>query len=92
MAYRLIDPEERLDFQHDWNDFLGSGDSIVSRQWLVGPINETSPESPILTNATGAAVMIEGCLSGRVYHLTERITTAVGLRADRTIVLRCETQ
>jgi hypothetical protein len=93
MAYVLIDPNETLNFSHDWaTDFLAQGETIASRQWLIGPLNGTTPETPTLVGDTTDTVFVQGCVLGRVYHLTERITTSAGVVADRTIVLRCEAQ
>jgi hypothetical protein len=92
MALFLIDPQEKLDFTHDWSGFLAEGDAIISRQWAISPLNGTSPESPILSEATAEDVMVEACQAGKVYKLTESIVTAAGIRSDRTIVLRCEDQ
>lgn len=89
-AYQLIDPQSVLDFQHDWTDWLASGDSISSRQWTIAPLNGTTPETPSLSNSTSAAVTVSGCQAGKVYRLTEHVVTANGIEADRTITLRCE--
>lgn len=87
--YQLIDPQSSLDFKHDWSDFLADGDSVASQQWTIAPLNDGSPTTPTLTNATAASVTVSGCEAGKVYHLTEHIVTAV-VEADRTIVIRCE--
>ncbi len=90
MTYRLMDPQSVLDWQHDWAAFLAQGDSISTRQWSITPLNGTTPETPSLTNATGAVVTVAGLLAGKVYRLTEHIVTANGIEADRTITLRCD--
>jgi hypothetical protein len=90
--YLLIDPQESLDFAHDWSDFVVEGDGISSRQWTISPLNAGSPTTPMLVNATSDAVFVTGCQAGQVYRLTESILTSAGLRADRSIVLRCEDQ
>jgi hypothetical protein len=89
-SYYLVDPNDRLDFQHDWSDWLAAGDAILTHAWSITPLNGTSPETPVLTGETSAAVIPSGMLAGRIYHLIEHVTTAAGLEADRTIVLRCE--
>lgn len=90
MAYFLMDPSSKLDFRHDWSDWLAEGDLIATRQWSIIPMNGTSPETPILLGATSQAVVVTGLQAGKIYHLTEHITTSAALEADRTIVLRCE--
>lgn len=88
--YFLVPPSGRLNWQHDWTDWLAEGDSITSRQWSITPLNNTTPESPTLTNATSAIVFVEGLLRGKIYHLSERVNTLNGLTDERTIVLRCD--
>jgi hypothetical protein len=83
MGYYLQDPDEKLDWQHDWDSWLASGDSIDTRTWTI------APTGPTLTNATSAAVTVEGMTLGQTYHLTETVTTANGLIGDRTITIRC---
>lgn len=93
MSYQLIDPDSRLDFQFNWTDWLESSSPaqvIDTRQWSIAPLNGTSPETPALTNDTTATVTVRGMQAGKVYRLTEHITTTAGLEDDRTIVLRCD--
>lgn len=92
MAYLLIDPESKLDWQHSWDDYLAAGDTIVSRQWSITPMNEGSPSTPILTGDTTDSVFVEGFVAGKIYRLKEHIVTTAGVEDDRTIVLRCEDQ
>lgn len=93
MSYILVDPDSALTWEHDWSDWLDSvspADTIASQQWSIEPLDGTSPETPTLTNDDTAIVTVSGMQAGKVYRLTERITTAGGLTDDRTIVLRCE--
>lgn len=90
MAFHLVDPDSNLSFSHDWSGYLGAGDTIASRQWSITPLNGTSPETPSLTDDTGSIVLVQGCMAGKVYHLTEHIVTSAGIEDDRTIILRCE--
>lgn len=90
MAYRLVDPESVVDWQFDWSDWLADGDSILTHQWSITPLHGTSPETPTLTNETQASVTGAGLQAGKIYHLTDHITTAAGLEADRSIILRCD--
>lgn len=90
MAYVLADPSSVLNFSHDWDDYLVAGETIVSRQWSISPLNNTTPETPALTGATTDTVFVEGMQAGKIYYLVERITTNTGIVDDRTIVVRCE--
>jgi hypothetical protein len=90
MSYVLADPNSKLDFAHDWTQWLADGDTITSRQWSITPLNNTSPETPILAGDTTDTCFVEGLEAGKIYHLVERVVTAAGVEDDRTIVIRCE--
>ena len=78
--------DEAVDYQHDWSDFLASGDSISSRVWSIDP--DASPS--YLSQITSAAVFVGNLDLGVVYVLSEKITTANGVIAQRSITIRCE--
>lgn len=90
MAYVLADPSSKLNFTHNWADWLAVGDSIASRQWSISPLNNTTPETPILTGDTTDIVFVEGFEVGKVYRLVEHVVTTAGVEDDRMIVIRCE--
>jgi hypothetical protein len=97
LAYILADPSSTLNYSFDWaTAWLPSGvggsptDTIASRQWIISPLNGTSPETPTLTGDTTDIVFVEGLLPGRVYRLVEEVLTAAGVRDQRSIVLRCD--
>ncbi|MFQ5774188.1 MAG: hypothetical protein ACE5GS_06710 [Kiloniellaceae bacterium] len=92
MPYRLIDPDETLDYACDWTPFLADagspGDTIQTSAWSV------VPAGPVLSNQNlGGAVttvFVSGAQAGQVYRLTNRIVTAQGRTAERSWTLRCE--
>ena len=94
MPYRLIDPDETLDYSCDWAAFLADGgspaDSIVTSTWAV------TPAGPVLsgdtTSGTLTTVFMSGAQAGRVYRLTNRVVTGQGRTADRSWTLRCESR
>jgi hypothetical protein len=94
MPYRLIDPDETLDYACDWSAFLADGgspaDTIQTSVWTV------EPTGPILSGATqsGAvtSVFVAGAQAGQVYRLSNKVTTALGRIAERSWTLRCESR
>lgn len=90
MSYLLVDPDSELNFQFDWSDWLVEEDTIASRLWTITPMNSGSPSTPELTNHTSEVVFVTGLLLGKVYRLSERITTVQGITDERSIVLRVE--
>ena len=99
VAYRLIDPNERLDYGLNWSDFLDDSgspsDTIVSSVWSIDPV-EASPTVPLLTDngftVALTSVFVEDCRHGEIYLLTNQIATACGRTSDRSITLRCLTR
>jgi hypothetical protein len=92
MAYVLIDPSATLSFSHDYvtDGYLAPGETIVSRQWTISPLNEGTPVTPALVGDTTDTVFVSGLEASKVYRLTEQITTSAGNVDQRTIVLRAE--
>lgn len=86
MTLKIQDPSDRLDWQHDWSDFLASGDTIASRQWTIDPDNSPT----LLSSATSAKVYVAGLTAGVVYRLSEKIVTAAGVEGERSLTIRCE--
>ncbi len=99
MTYLLIDPDETLDYTCDWSAWLDDGgspsDTISTSSWAITP-QEASPEAPTLSsesNTTNSAtVFVSTCVRGALYQLTNRIVTAAGRTAERSITLRCESR
>ena len=84
----LQDPNDTLDYQHDWTDFLAVGDAIASRVWSIDPNDGGSP-SIIVSGGTSASVFVGHLTAGIVYRLSEKITTTNGIIAERAITIRC---
>lgn len=91
MAYKLIDPQEVLDYGIEWSGFLAEvepADSISLSTWSI------TPAGPVLSSdsVTGdvARVFVAGAAKGALYQLSNWITTSQGRTAERSITLRCE--
>ncbi len=92
MPYRLIDPDETLDYACDWGPFLSDGgspsDTIQNSVWFA------DPAGPVLSGAAISGpvtrVFISDAQAGQVYRLTNTVTTILGRTAERSWTLRCE--
>lgn len=99
MALLIIDPDETLDYTCSWSTWLDDGgspsDTISSSSWAITP-QEASPTAPELSsesNTTNSAtVFVSNCVRGQVYDLTNKIVTAAGRTAERSMKLRCESR
>ncbi len=95
MPYKLIDPSEVLDYTCDWSVFLDDGgspsDTILTSSWTVTQAGSPVPDITSETNTTNSATaFLGGCTLGEVYRLSNKIVTAQGRTAERTITLPCE--
>lgn len=92
MAYRLIDPDERLDFTIDWTTWLDSALAISGTPtWTIEPTGPTLEGA--VTTTVLATIFVSGCTLGVVYLLKCKIDTTSSptvQTAERTITLRCE--
>jgi hypothetical protein len=78
------DPDAVLDYNVDWEDWLGS-DTIASVSHTV-PTGLTL-DSETYTNTVATAI-ISGGTAGTRYEITCQITTAGGLTDDRSYYIR----
>ena len=85
MALKIMDPSDVLTWFHDWTDFLSSGDTIASRLWTVDP----DPSPSRLSNVETAVVTFSNPSWGTRYRLSERVTTANGETAERSLTIVC---
>ena len=91
MAYRLIDPDDKLDFTVDWGDWLDTGVEISGTPtWTISPTGPTLSDQSNTT--TAATIFVSAATLGVTYLLQCEIVTnkAVPQTAERTITLRCE--
>ena len=79
----LKDPNEVLDYTIDWEEWLDS-DTISTSNWTVATgITQDSASN----TATTATIWLSGGTASIRYTATNRIVTAAGRTADRTIYL-----
>lgn len=82
----LHDPNGVEYYDIEWEDWL-NGATISASTWSI------VPSGPVLTNPTSGAtitgVYVTGGTLGKMYSLTNRLTSGAGEVADRTIILRC---
>ena len=91
MTLLLKDPEARLDYSVDWGADYLSGDALASSDWTVSPdepggLSLVSSRADLLV----ATAQVSGGIAGRVYRLTNHVTTAEGREDSRSIMLRVE--
>ena len=93
MSFRLIDPDEKLDFSVDFSDWLDTGVNISGTPtWAISPTGPTIGDQSNTT--TAATIFVSAATLGVVYLLSCKIVTdaATAQTAERSITLRCETR
>ena len=93
MSFRLIDPDEKLDFTVDFSDWLDSGVEISGTPtWTINPTGPTLADQADTT--TKSTIFVSGATLGVVYLLSCKIVTnaATPQTQERSITLRCETR
>jgi len=90
----LKDPNAVIDYAIDWSEsYLAIGEQITASSWFIlpqGALNDLVVDTmpPIVSGV--ASVFITGGISGKIYQLTNRITTDQGRTDERSITIRIE--
>jgi hypothetical protein len=85
-AYIVKDPQSILDYSVDWSDWLVGADAIDTSVWTVSTFTgDTAPlEEESASDASGiATVILSGGTAGKIYTVTNNITTTSGLVDER---------
>jgi hypothetical protein len=86
-TYKMIGPDDKLDFNFDWSAWMAASDTISTSVWAV------TPSGPTLTGdgetATTTQIYLSVAAWGETYTLTNTITTANGTIAERSYIVRC---
>ncbi len=93
MTFRLIDPDEKLDFTASFVDWLDSGVVITGTPtWTISPTGPTLSDQ--VNTTTTATIFVSGATLGVVYLLSCKIVTdaTTAQTSERSITLRCETR
>jgi hypothetical protein len=94
MSFLLKDPDAVLDYSIDWGaDYLAAGELLAASGWSVVP-DEAGGVTVAGSDFDASTSMVKaaGGVSGHVYSLVNRITTAAGRIDDRSIVVRVESR
>jgi len=92
MTLLLKDPEAVLDYAIDWGaEYLGEEDLLAESSWSVDP-DESGGVAIVGSEFGGrtSTVQAGGGIAGRLYRLSNRVTTLSGRTDERSIVLRVE--
>ena len=91
MTLLLKEPSATLDYSVDWGADYLAGDALADSGWSIEPdepgaVSVVSSDFDLLVSV----VTVAGGVAGRIYRLTNHVTTAAGLQDSRSIMLRVE--
>lgn len=78
------DPDETLDYQIDWSDWLGT-DTISLSSWDVTSGITVDSSSNTTTTAT---IWLSGGTENSRYEITNTVTTADGRIAEKSFIVK----
>ena len=84
------DPQDRLDYEIDWSEWLPTGDTIITSTWAVDDAALTLDDDSATT--TAATVFASGGVIGSAYLVTNHIETGQGREKDQTIKIKIRSQ
>ena len=91
MTFLLKDPAAVLDYAMDWGAEYLSGDVLADSAWSVSPVE---PGGAAIVGSQFdllvATVQVAGGIAGRIYRVTNQVTTISGREDRRSIMLRVE--
>jgi hypothetical protein len=91
MTLLLKDPAAQLDYAVDWGADYLTDDLLIDSGWAVAPAEEGGVAvTADGHDATVARVTVTGGIAGRLYRLTNQVTTSCGRRDARSITIRVE--
>ncbi len=90
------DPAAVIDYVIDWSaSYLESGEQITASSWFIlpqGEVNDLAIDYIPPPAAGLVSVFVAKGVAGRIYRLTNRITTDQGRTDERSLTLRIEEQ
>ena len=91
MTFLLKHPDATLDYAVDWGADYLAGETLATSDWSIEPdepggVAFAAGEFDLLV----ATATVSGGLPGRIYRLTNHVTTTDGRDDSRSIMLRVE--
>jgi hypothetical protein len=78
-------PNEVLDYEVDWSQWLPTGDSVIASTWTADNGITTSQASFTDTTTTVWISVTDVAMTGSSYNCVNNITTAAGRKGERTL-------
>lgn len=89
MQVHVKDPGAVLDYAVNWaGGYLQSGETLLSSSWTIFPGDMAQVAAS--NTATAAIITVSGGVVGRLYELSNRVTTSQGRTDERSIIVRVE--
>jgi hypothetical protein len=85
MAIYLKDPEAVLDYGIDWEDWLGTNETITASTWEVQAGIDKDSDS---FDNTATVIWLKNGTVGEDYVVTNHITTSANREDDRSMIIK----
>jgi hypothetical protein len=79
------DPDDTLEYGADWSGFFAAGEVISQSEWIMPAGLSKSGED---VSGTNTKLLISGGEGGKLYVVTNRVSTSRGQRVDRSFKLQ----
>ena len=90
----LKDPDAVIDYTIDWSEnYLAATEQVNDSNWSVSPegaVNDMTVDTVMPVTSGVATAFVTGGIAGKIYQLTNRITTDQGRTDERSITIRIE--
>lgn len=85
------DPDAKLDYGHDWSDWLKDGETIEASTWstetLEGGVEIVDASSTF--DDTSTTVWLRGGTPNETYLVSNHVVTSDGREDDRSLEIHC---
>ncbi|URD62216.1 hypothetical protein M8312_06855 [Sphingomonas sp. KRR8] len=88
MSLMLKDPSAVLDYAIDWGRQYLDGDTLVASEWSTSRTDLEVASSSFDDRIS--QVKLRGGIAGKVYRVSNHVTTSAGREDSRSLVLRVE--
>lgn len=89
MSVYIKDPAAVVDYTVDWSAGYLDGDSLADSSFSIEPGESGGLSVDAQAHdATTASVTLSGGITGHVYRVTNRVTTAGGRTDERSLTIR----
>lgn len=93
-GHYVKDPAAVIDYAMDWSlNYLEEGEQITASSWFIlpqGAVNDLAVDNIPTPTMGMTTIFVAQGIAGKIYQLTNRITTNQGRTDERSLFIRIE--